>query len=261
MPSSAAATMVTPQPTYVPAAPTVVARRADSNRARWIAIIVIPIVFVVALALFYTHWGSSEDTPPTSTIAMRETAPPPQAQPAETSVSVVAPTTTTVATRPSPPAPLPADAGRGEALKPETLKAETPLPVEPPTPHVEESNVATYVEGGDGDANEPLLEHLRSELHGVNRIALQGGAMQDELAKALQHEIPSLTITDSADVTVRFDGTLEHLGRGRKRRAAQATVVKHGRVVFRYEMPSEVYRVGDTPAEAFAAALKNAFER
>ena len=92
------------------------------------------------------------------------------------------------------------------------------------------------------------------------RINLQAGAMQNELAKALKETAPSVTIADNADVIVRFDGVFERIGRGRKRRAAQASVIKNGRLIFRYEMPSEEYRVGATPVEAFSEVLGEAFK-
>jgi hypothetical protein len=47
---------------------------------------------------------------------------------------------------------------------------------------------------------------------------------------------------------------------GRKRRSAHASISRNGRVVFRYELPPETYRVGDNPAEAFARILGDAIE-
>ena len=76
----------------------------------------------------------------------------------------------------------------------------------------------------------------------------------------LKKEVSSVTIADSADTTVDFNGVLDHIGRGKKRRSAQATVSRNGRVIFRYEMPAEEYRVGDTPAEAFARVLIEALK-
>ncbi len=70
-------------------------------------------------------------------------------------------------------------------------------------------------------------------------------------------KLGGLTVTEGADTVINFDGTLERLGRGKKRRAAQATVSRNGRVVFRYELPAEEYRVGDTPAEAFARVFSD----
>ena len=59
---------------------------------------------------------------------------------------------------------------------------------------------------------------------------------------------------------IRFNGRNERLGAGRKRRFAQATVEKNGRVIFRYELPDEVYRVGQSSVEAFANVLGEAFQ-
>jgi len=235
------------------AAPTVVTRRADGGvRPSWV-VLFIALAVLAGLVYFFSR------TPTTETAATITAAPPAQATPAETSVSVVAAPSKTEAVAPQPVATHTVAPVVTETPAPPPPTPQ-PQPTPAPAPHVEETHVAAYTEGGDGDANEPLLEHLRSQLHGVNRIALQAGAMQDELAKALQHEIPSLTIADSADVVIRFEGTLEHLGRGRKRRAATASVVKNGRVVFRYEMPSEEYRVGSTPVEAFTDVFSSAID-
>ena len=70
-----------------------------------------------------------------------------------------------------------------------------------------------------------------------------------------------LNIVENADVAIRFDATVERGRMGRKRRAAQATITRHGRPVLRYVMPAEEYRVGDNPAEAFARILSDAFSR
>ncbi len=192
--------------------------------------------------------------------------PEPVVEPAHTAVSVVAPPPAVVTTTAAPvtateeaPKPKPEP-------EPEPQPAETPKPrhleIPQPAPQpVAEAPVATYTEGGDRHTNNALMDNLRTQLAGVNKIAIEAGAMQDELTKALTHEIPTLAIVDSAAVTVRFNGTFEHLGRGRKRRAAQATVTKNGHVIFRYEMPSEEYRVGATPVEAFVDVLTSAFQR
>ena len=38
-------------------------------------------------------------------------------------------------------------------------------------------------------------------------------------------------------------------------------ITRHGCAVFRYELFAEEYRVGDTPAEAFARVLRDVLER
>ena len=121
------------------------------------------------------------------------------------------------------------------------------------------ADVETYVDGGgDGEVNDRALEHLREEVQGVQRVALHAVTMQEELAKMLREEL-SLEVADSAAVVIRFDGTFERLGRGRKKRAATATIAKDGRLVFRYHLPEIVYRVGLTPAEAFTRVISDAF--
>ncbi|HEX3111185.1 MAG TPA: protein kinase [Thermoanaerobaculia bacterium] len=199
--------------------------------------------------------------------------PEPVGEPAHTTVSVVPEQTTTTTV---PPARADEAVGAPPSTKSETEAAPEPEPqpqpvitpkprnLETPQPKpapVEEPVLATYTEGGDRHVNGSLLDQLRSQLAGVNKIALDAGPMQDELTKALTHEIPTLAIVDSAPVSVHFNGTFERLGRGRKRRAAQATVTKNGHVIFRYEMPSEEYRVGATPVEAFTDLLANALPR
>ena len=79
------------------------------------------------------------------------------------------------------------------------------------------------------------------------------GTWTAELARILtRHDV---AVADDADVVIHFDGALERLGRGRKRRSASASISKNGRTVFRYELKPEEYRVGDDPAEAFARIL------
>ena len=118
-----------------------------------------------------------------------------------------------------------------------------------------------YVDGGeDEETNERALEMLRSEIRGTRRVALRAGGMQVELVRALKDHLSDLQFEPYADVVIRFDGTMERLGRGRKKRHATATVLKNERVVFRYELPEQVFRVGDHPPEAFARVLANALE-
>ena len=249
------------------AAPTIRTPLPESTQPRSSRALLILIVAIVVVAVATAFWLTRERPAPPQETAIVE-AP----RPAQTNVNVVATTTTAIAETPRKIEPAPPTTTTAALVAPIThtiAPAPTPPPREDvvrqvPTPSpvpLEVATPTTYVEGGNGDTNGPLLDRLRSQLHGVTRIALQAGAMQDDVAKALKHEISNLTIADNADVVIRFDGTLEHLGRGRKRRAARASVVKNGRVIFRYEMPDETYRVGDTPAEAFAAVMSNAFER
>jgi serine/threonine-protein kinase len=226
------------------------------------AIIAAALVVVAILSIAATVWFMKQ-----SSETITKIAEPSAAKPTQTAVNVVAePTTTTVAPiETTTVAPVtqtheqPATLSGASATQPTRPREPEPQPQPVPQP-VAEAPVATYAEGGDRDTNGSLLEHLRSQLNGVTRVALQAGPMQDELTNALTHEIPTLTVVDGAPVTIRFNGTFEHLGRGRKRRAAQATISKNGRVIFRYEMPSEEYRVGATPVEAFVDVMSNAFQ-
>ena len=117
------------------------------------------------------------------------------------------------------------------------------------------STIAPYIEGGDGDANDAAVSAAQRALGGTKRVALRGsdGTWTAELARILtRHDV---AVADDADVVIHFDGALERLGRGRKRRSASASISKNGRTVFRYELKPEEYRVGDDPAEAFARIL------
>lgn len=235
------------------------------------AIIAAALLVVAVLSIAATVWFMKQSSETTTKIAE-----PIASKPTQTALNVVAePATMTVANVTTTVASVTQTPGQTAGQthdQPATLTAApSPSPARPREPEpqhqpqpapqpVAEAPVAAYTEGGDRDANGALLEHLRSQLNGVTRVALQAGPMQDELTNALTHEIPTLTIAEGAPVTIRFNGTFEHLGRGRKRRAAQATVSKNGHVIFRYEMPSEEYRIGATPVEAFVDVLSNAFQ-
>ena len=70
-----------------------------------------------------------------------------------------------------------------------------------------------------------------------------------------------LTISDDAKVSIRFNGSVTRMRFGRKRREGRGSITKNGQTIFRYEMKPEEYRVGDTPAEAFARVLSDVFGR
>ncbi|HEY3052638.1 MAG TPA: serine/threonine-protein kinase [Thermoanaerobaculia bacterium] len=159
-------------------------------------------------------------------------------------------TTTTQAITTAPPL-----VKKKPAPQPIVAKPREPEPEPRPAP----VSINAYVEGGDSDANDQLLSNAKSHLRGVTRVAIHAnGDMLKELTDRLKQEVPGVTITEGADTVVDFNGVLERLGRGKKRRSAQASVSKNGRVVFKYELPPEEYRVGDTPAEAFARVLADA---
>jgi hypothetical protein len=193
-----------------------------------------PIVSTVAPAPVTTTTAAPAPTPAQSTIEVKtetvapvhDTAPPP-------------PVVKTTTHAPTPvPAPVPVPVTHTEAP--------------PPAPA---QNVSAYIEGGDGDANDAVLSSAQHALAGTKRVAVRASDARwsAELTRQLiRHDI---AVADDADVIIHFDGALEHLGRGRKRRSASASVTKSGRTVFRYELKPEEYRVGDDPAEAFARIL------
>ena len=192
----------------------------------------------------------------TTTQPVATTTTPPATTPATTTqVAVLTPPVQPPATiaRPPRPQPVPVPVPRDPAPQ--------PVPVPQPQPQPVASNVRTFIDGdtGDADVNDELMANVKRQLSGVRTVAVNGsGMMHAQLLRRIKDDI-GLTVTDSADTVINFEGTLEPLGRGRKRRYATATIAKNGRVIFRYELPSEEYRVGDTPAEAFARVLGEAF--
>jgi len=181
----------------------------------------------------------------------------PTAPPAATSVDVVSTTTTTA----------PATETAAPIVKPVVKKPQPSPPRAPQTatraPEPQPAApVPTYVEGRGSSADEEALSYLKSALSGVSRVALEGSGdgLQTKILGALLRN-HGVTVADGSDVTVDFNGTVTRLGFGRKRRAANATVSKSGRVIFRYQLGPEEYRVGDNPAEAFGRVLADALAR
>jgi len=276
---------VVPQP--VPAATTVrTAIVPPAQRSSAVPLtVVIALVLLVSLAgiAAVVFWPRKDPAAAAQTTSAAEQP----AKTAESSLSVLATETTeTTATAAPPPststaapAPTPAPvttitaadgvapAPRTQKPKPEPVREpeEEPVASEPePEPEPEPSSPAAmngpaYVDGGgDEAANERMIEQLRRELAGVTRVELHGGAMQNELARAMRKNFPRLEIADDAPVVIRFHGEMERIGRGRKRRAAFATIAKNGRIIFRYRLPNEVFRVGMHPQDAFARVLSDA---
>jgi len=185
---------------------------------------------------------------------------------------VAAPTTTTVNVTPPQPAPepiaapAPAPQPIPEPVQPKRVVARhepapQPQPEPVPVPAPRETMLA-FVEGGDSSANEAAVGSARDRLRGVTRVALDSTGDADlgrQLGDALRRL--NLTVVDGSDVVVHFNGSVTHLRFGRKRRAAEASITRNGRTIFRYEMKPEEYRVGDTPAEAFARVLSDVFAR
>jgi hypothetical protein len=184
-------------------------------------------------------------------------------------VSPAPATTTTVATTSSVPpptttaAPPPAVTHTETAALPPPAKKKTierPKPVEPVVPVSPPVSIRAYIdgEGSDSAVNDQAISDAKRHLSGTRSVAVRGNNAEQvkELSDRLKRE--GIAVSDSADTVISFDGSVERLGRGKKRRSAQATVTKNGRMVFRYEMPPEEYRVGDTPAEAFARIFTDA---
>ncbi len=266
-------TVRTPLPGPIPTEQTPIVPRQESNSLGAI-VIVVGIVIVAAIAIAVVLLRRPQQVPsnpPASTIAAQSPALAPTKP--QASIDVVSPapitiTATTAATTSSaaPVLTQPATATTQaitQTIAPPVHKkpvvAEKPKPEEPeqaaPAPAVR-----AFVEGGDSDQNERLTSDLKQHLQGVTKISVHANnaEMLKELSDRLKKEVSGLTIADGADTTVNFNGVLDHIGRGKKRRSAQATISKNGRVIFRYEMPPEEYRVGDTPAEAFARVLTDA---
>ncbi|HEX2835973.1 MAG TPA: serine/threonine-protein kinase [Thermoanaerobaculia bacterium] len=242
------------------------------SKAPFLAIAIVLLALLGVAAWWFTRDGEEPvaDAPPVTTATATVTTPPSQTtlevvtQTTETAPALVAPVTTTSTTAaPLPPVraaavtpePKPVLTQTEQTPPPVTTTTETPEP-EPATPAIP---AGTFVEHGDEATNEALLARMQQELTGTSRVVVRGGAMQAELENALREEFPSLEIVSSAPVVIDFDGLIEQKGRGRKTRYASATIRKNGRVVFRYLLPTEIYRVGNTPVEAFVNKLEDVF--
>jgi serine/threonine-protein kinase len=124
--------------------------------------------------------------------------------------------------------------------------------VEPPQPAF---NGESYIDGGDNpDANARTLRFLRNQVRGVKSVEAHG----DDLVDALKTEMPNLEIVDNANVEIRFSGRFD-VSRGIRTREGHGTVLKNGRVIFRWEMPGETTKFGTPPWNAFARTLSDAF--
>jgi tRNA A-37 threonylcarbamoyl transferase component Bud32 len=286
-PPVAHATLQTPLPAAIPAG---LPMRKGLNPAYLIGFLAIVALVVGALVF----WPGARDREPlarlpqsTATTASTSTqaaAPATTTQAtltaSQTSLTVTSPitdttpvlsapiTTTTVPIATTTVAPPPVRQPRRDPA-PTPAPAPAPAPVETAeTPGDDDepsrgfSSIPTYVDGGgDSTANDRALVSLRRALRGTNTVALRAGAMQVEVMRELREYFPNLQFEAEADVVIRFTGQLERAGGiGRRRRGAVATVEKNGAVVFRYELPNEVYRVGMSPARAFARVVAEAAE-
>jgi hypothetical protein len=272
-------TVVDPMP-MPPAAP----RR---NTGTIIAVSIIVLLFLGAIGaagvmVFMkfrnTFSGTTTNTTANTTTMTTSSA---TAKPSQTSVDVTPPvsvivdtattsaTTTTIApVTTSSAALVPPPTATHAPVKPKPPVVETAAPVEEtaepepqPEPVPASSSVPTFRERGDGNANEAAIATLHQQIGGVTRIAVSGGdaEMINELSNALRGR--GISIGEGAPIEIRFTGSVSRHGLGRKSRSANATVKKNGRPIFNYVMPREEYRVGDSPAEAFARILTDALAR
>ncbi|HEX9459041.1 MAG TPA: serine/threonine-protein kinase [Thermoanaerobaculia bacterium] len=271
MPMLAAA----PQPAMAPAPP----KRGSGVVIAVIVIVVLVLGAMAAVGVIvvkkFVHWpGTATVTSTTTTITAATTS----AAPSQTSVDVTpptpviidnttTPTATTASATPTPlsaPAVLPPTATHAPP-KPKTATVEEPAPVEetpePEPAPVSASTAPTFRERSDSNANAAAVAALHHEIGGVTRVYLTGGdaEMIKQLSDALRGR--GVSIGEGAPVEIRFTGSVESHGFGKKSRSATATIRKNGRPIFQYVMPREDYRVGDSPAEAFARILSDALAR
>jgi serine/threonine protein kinase len=279
LPVEALPTVVDPMPMPV-AAP----RR---NTGTIIAVSIIVLLFlgaigtagVMAFMKFRNSFGGTT-TPTTASTTTATTTPSVTAKPSQTSVEVTPPasvlvdTATTSATTTAAPvttssvAVVPPPTATHAPVKPKPPVVQEPKPVEEtaapepqPEPEPPSSTVLTFRERGDGSANDAAIAALHQQISGVTRVAVSGGdaEMINELSNALRGR--GISIGEGAPIEIRFTGSVSRHGLGRKSRSANATVKKNGRPIFQYVMPREEYRVGDSPAEAFARILTDALAR
>jgi hypothetical protein len=226
---------------------------------------------VIAFMKFRNSFGGTT----TATTASTTTTPPVTAKPSQTSVEVTPPAsvlvdtaTTSAPATTSSAAVVPPPTATRAPVKPKPPVVQEPEPVEEtaapeaqPEPEPASSSVPTFRERGDGNANDAAMAALHQQIAGATRIAVSGGdaEMINELSNALRGR--GISIGEGAPIEIRFTGSVARHGLGRKSRSANATVKKNGRAIFQYVMPREEYRVGDSPAEAFARILTDALAR
>ncbi|MEA2325504.1 MAG: hypothetical protein QOE68_463, partial [Thermoanaerobaculia bacterium] len=284
-----------PPPPPVDAPPTVVdpmpmpAAAPSRNTGTIIAVSIIALLFlgaigaagVMAFMKFRNSFSSTTTATTATTAATTMTTTSATAKPSQTSVDVTPPasvivdtaTTSATTTTVAPPttssaAVVQPPTATHAPVKPKPPVVEAPEPVEEapepepqPEPQPASSSVLTFRERGDGNANEAAIASLHQQIAGVTRVAVSGGdaEMINELSNALRGR--GISIGEGAPIEIRFTGSVARHGLGRKSRSANATVKKNGRPIFNYVMPREEYRVGDSPAEAFARILTDALAR
>ena len=274
-------TAVQSKPVEPAAPPTVVEQQAFTPQKRQLPIAalgaIIGILLLAIIAMLFVLLRPTRPTPaptPTATTASASTTQVEVVVPPATvteTTTTTQPTATTVEStdttastatveQPAPPPPTQTVAPKRVAKKKEPARPvarPTPEPVtpapppEPPAPRT----VQRFVEGGDSDANESAIIATRRDLESTSEIAVRGTGDAALTTKLVNLVKQNLTVSDGANVVVDFNGKVDRRAFGRKQRSATATISKNGRVVFRYEMPLEAYRVGDDPADAFARVL------
>jgi serine/threonine-protein kinase len=288
VPSSYSPPPSTPPPPSAPAPPTIAATMPGTAPPRSSTGLIIAITFI-ALLLFgalaalavWKFWPRSTATTTSTTSTTAATTTVASAKPSATTLDVTPPvlidnttaaTTTTPLTSTIPPpttssassTPFVPPPTTTHAPKPKPVPQEEPAPVEEtaePEPEPAPASVLTYREKGDGNANDAARASLHQQIAGTTRVYLSGGdaEMIKQLSDALRGR--GVTLSEGAPIEIRFTGSVNSHGFGRKSRSGNATIKKNGRPIFQYVMPREDYRVGDSPAEAFARILADALAR
>jgi serine/threonine-protein kinase len=280
IPLEAPPTVVDPMPMAVPTSQP--QRRTGTGTI--IALIVIGVLVLVAIAAVgviaakrFIHWpaettATTVTSTPTTTTTVSASAAPSQTTvevtpPTPVLIDTATPTTTTTASQVPAPAPVvPAPTATHVPVKPKPAPVVEPAPVEEtpapePQPEPEPSRAPAFREQGDRALNSAAVASLHEQIGGVTRVSLTGGdaEMIKQLYDALRGR--GISVVDGAPVEIRFTGSVNPHGFGRKSRSATATIKKNGRPIFQYVMTREDYRVGDSPAEAFMRILGDALAR
>jgi len=260
-PSPAPAPVPVPVPVAVPA--------PGSRSAAPLLIGVIVFLLIVIAAGAYLALRPKQPPVVAQTTATTQTVAPPLPKP-QTTVEVTAPTATILtATQPPLPVPAPAPQPVPQPPAPQPRRIEKTETQPPPTDTAIEDSEAesepmsfpTFREGAARIANESAMNVARMQLRNVKEVRLTGGGplLLREVASVLEEL--DIAVVENADVAIHFQGQIDMGPRRRKRRSAEATIIRNGRPVLRYVMPPQEYRVGDNPAEAFGRVLSDLFER
>jgi serine/threonine-protein kinase len=193
------------------------------------------------------------DTAPTTTTAPSVATAAPPAATTETAAATSTHPATTTRHAPPKPKPVPVE----EPAPAQETTAPEPQPAAVPT----SGAAVTFRERGDGSTNDAALAALHQQIAGATRVYISGGDAEMIMQISNMLRKRGISISEGAPVEIRFTGSVESHGFGRKSRSATATIKKNGRPIFQYVMPREDYRVGDSPAEAFSRILSDALAR